>query len=200
MTFVENWKDAVDIVLHPVRSTSMKMTIKESLKFYFSIMIIPMILGIILSIIIQIWYVSLVVVLYFLLIFPISILVNAGIYHIIIGRIFRFYKGNYTRVVNAFTFSLVPTVFIYWIVIPLVFNSNFMIFKLGASATTTSVLVGFVLITIIEVWSFIIMLFALSNQLSISKLKSFGTLILEGVIVFLAVVAVSMIITAIPSI
>ncbi len=196
---IENWRNAIKVLFHPGRNTVIGKTIKESLKFYYSIIIIPVILGIILSFVLQIWYASLIVLLYLLIIFPlIGILVSAGIYHIIVSKLFRFYKGRYEKVVNAFTFSIIPAVFIYWIVALNVWITKVASVGVGVNPVIYYLAsIDIILMAIIEIWVFIVLIFALSNQLSISKLKSIGTVILEGVIVFVAILVGVIIVNAI---
>lgn len=190
MGYMDTVRDAFGVFLHPKSATSRSMSIGDSLKFYYKIMIIPLILGVIVSYLLgSAAGVGLTlagtIAAYFIILYPLGILVDGGIYHILIGKLFKLYRAGYARVVSAYTYGIIPSIFIAWIAMPL--------YSAHAAATPTlsaTYVAGIVLLTIFGIWSFIIILFALSNQLQISKLKAFGTLILEGVIVSIIVFAV----------
>ncbi len=189
---MDNFKKAFGVLLHPGKETKRSMGIGDALKFYYSVMIIPMIIGIIFGAVMGVispglMAVSIVgVIIYYLIMFPLSILVNAGIYHVIIGKLFKMYKGKYDKVVSAFTYAIMPMVLVYWIILPITggataLNSGSV---LGSAATIGAAFAfGLVLAIIFGIWSFVVMVMGLSNQLNMSRLKAFGTLILEGVIV-----------------
>ncbi|MCL5112485.1 MAG: hypothetical protein M1500_02105 [Candidatus Marsarchaeota archaeon] len=190
MSYVDNMHRALDALLHPGKATKKSMGIVEALKFYYTIMIIPLILGIIISIVLNTSDIGIGVaavvgiLLTFIVFFPLGILVDAGIYHLIIGKLFKLYKGNYAKPVSAFTYAIMPSVLIYWLVGPLTASNGF----LGRfSAVTPSIgaayLFGAILSVIFGIWSIVVMIIALSNQLSISRLKALGTLLLEWFIV-----------------
>ncbi len=194
MSYMETLKEAFDVMLHPGQGTKRQMSIGEALKFYYKVMIIPLIVGIIFSFAMGAIFAGAavaalsVMILYYIIAFPIGILIDAGIYHIIIGKLFRLYKGSYDRVVNAFTYAIIPAVFVYWIVLGMTGSSIALgaggHLALGASSAFGAVgIAGLILTLIFGVWSFIIMIVALAGQLNMSRLKAFGTLILEGVII-----------------
>jgi len=193
---METLKEAFGVLLHPGQGTKRQMSIGEALKFYYSVMIIPLILGIILSVAMGAATFAVSVIIVYIISLPLVILIDAGIYHIIIGKLFRLYKGSYDRVVNAFTYAIMPAVFIYWIVLGLTGGSSALStggLALGVSTAYGAVsIAGLILTLIFGVWSFIVMIVALAGQLNMSRLKAFGTLILEGVvigIIYLVIIA-----------
>lgn len=190
MGYMDTIRDAFGVFLHPKSATSGGMSIGASLKFYYKIMIIPLILGVIVGYLLGSTAgigltLAGTMAAYFIILYPLGILVDAGIYHILIGKLFRLYRAGYARVVSAYTYGIIPSIFIAWIAMPL--YSTHAAVMLTLSATYVA---GLVLLAIFTIWSFIVILFALSNQLQISKLKAFGTLILEGAIGSIIVFAV----------
>lgn len=84
-----------------------------------------------------------------------GVLVGALIIHVI-GKLFRTYKFNYSKTLTAMIFAQTPVAFFGWI--PFV---NFAVI----------------------IWSFIIAIFALSNQQQITKMKALISLIIPAVII-----------------
>ncbi|MCL4403695.1 MAG: YIP1 family protein [Candidatus Marsarchaeota archaeon] len=207
MSYQDNLKNAFGVLLHPGKETKRQMGIGESLKFYYSVMIIPMILGIILGAVIGMssgGAVAMIsaVLLDYVIVFPIvSILVGAGIYHAIIGKLFKLYKGNYERVVNAFTYMIIPFLLIYWIVLPLSVNSSLLGSTVAVNGIPSGVSalapIGLLLTVIFGIWALIVSVIALSTQLNISRVKAFGTMVLEGVIIGIIYLVVVLMVTAI---
>ncbi len=174
MGFADTLKGAFNAILHPKSGTTQSMSIGGALKFYYTIMIIPLILGIVLSYVFGGAATGLLtagtVALSLIITIPLSILIGGGVYYLIIGLLFKMFKADYSKVVTAFTYASVPYVFLIWIIAPL-------------TGSLSLAEIGLVIEIIAGIWSFITILFSLSNQLSISKIKAFGTLVLETVIV-----------------
>jgi hypothetical protein len=175
MGFSETLKEAFNAILHPKDGTTQSRSVSGALKFYYMVMIIPLILGIVLSYLLGGSTLGLVAVgtiaLSLIIMIPLSILISGGIYYVIIGMLFKMFKADYSKVVTAFTYAVIPYLFLIWIITPL------------TSSLSSLAEIGIGLEIIAIIWSFITLLFALSNQLSISKLKAFGTLLLESIIV-----------------
>lgn len=174
MGFSETLKEAFNAILHPKDGTTQSRSVSGALKFYYMVMIIPLILGIVLSYLLGGSTLGLVAVgtiaLSLIIMIPLSILISGGIYYVIIGMLFKMFKADYSKVVTAFTYAVIPYLFLIWIITPL------------TSSLSSLAEIGIGLEIIAIIWSFITLLFALSNQLSISKLKAFGTLLLESII------------------
>ena len=174
MGFSETLKEAFNAILHPKDGTTQSRSVSGALKFYYMVMIIPLVLGIVLSYLLGGSTLGLVAVgtiaLSLIIMIPLSILISGGIYYVIIGMLFKMFKADYSKVVTAFTYAVIPYLFLIWIITPL------------TSSLSSLAEIGIGLEIIAIIWSFITLLFALSNQLSISKLKAFGTLLLESII------------------
>ncbi len=187
MGFADTLKEAFNAILHPKSGTAQSMSTGGALKFYYTIMVIPLILSIILGYISGGAAVGLLIAgsaaLSLIVSIPLSILIGAGVYYVIIGSLFKLFRAEYSKVVTAFTYAVVPYVFLMWIITPL-------------TASLSLATVGSVIEIIAAIWSFITILFALSNQLSMSKLKAFGTMVLEGVIVGVIVFIITFLVGA----
>jgi len=182
MIIVDELKEGFNIMLHPKSATQKERKIGEALLFYYKISIIPLLLYIILSLVILIYLAGLSPtamfffgmsamsgILVFLLIIPISIFVIAFISQIF-GRLFKVFKNPYSNTFTATVYGALPTILFYW---------------LGLLPLGSSVLIIF------ELWTFIIMVFALAKQQKTSIIKAFAvtiiTLITVGIIEFIAV-------------
>jgi len=176
-TFTKAYKNAIEVMIHPGLATKTQMGIADALKFYYTIALIPMLFGVLLSLIFgshHILFALIVVVALYLVFFPIGAFINSGIYHIIIKNLFDVYKQEYSAAFLAYIYSLVPVVFFFWV---------FPIYILA-----------FVLIAVSFLWSFIVLMIAISNLLSMSRLKAFGTILLSDIILYLIVYVIASII------
>ncbi|MGC8586665.1 MAG: hypothetical protein ACP5K5_03950, partial [Candidatus Micrarchaeia archaeon] len=116
----------------------------------------------------------LVMVLIYVVFIPVGIIVNSGIYHLIIKNLFKMYKQNYNAAFTAFTYGMIPIILVYWLLpVPLL---------------------NMMLLAIFGLWSFIIEIIAISNLLSMSRLKALGTIILDGIIVGIIIYVIVVII------
>ncbi|MGC8495875.1 MAG: hypothetical protein ACP5MX_01560 [Candidatus Micrarchaeia archaeon] len=182
-----NYKIAFDAILHPGTSTKKAMSIGDAIKFYYSIAIIPLVLGIIISIAIgthvsklmpfgAVAGLAMAALLFamYAVIMPIGIVIDSGVYHIVIKRLFNMYNKDYRAVFSAFTYAMIPAILFYWLImIPVL---------------------GFVVLLLMGVWSFIIEIIALANLLSMSRLKALGTIILEGIVVGIIVFIIALVV------
>ncbi|MGC8669695.1 MAG: YIP1 family protein [Candidatus Micrarchaeia archaeon] len=179
--FFDEYKKAINIMVHPGKNTKEGMSIKESLKFIYTISLIPLVIGLLLTLLLSnsqiaqsplsivlgggIGFVqsTIFLLLIYLVLIPLSVLIDSGFYHLIIKRLFGMYKKTYDYAFTAFTYSIIPLVFIYWTIhIPIV---------------------NILLLILFGIWSFVIEIFALSNLMGISRLMALGTIILSDVIV-----------------
>ena len=193
---MDTLRGAFGVFLHPKSATSTSMSIGQALKFYYTIMIIPLILGLIVSYLAATFIPSALglalialIAVYFIVGFPLGILIDGGIYHIIIGKLFRLYRADYSKVTTALAYSLIPTLFTGWLSLPLLASAGGPVSGVSMGA---SYIVGTVIVAIFSIWAFIVLIFALSNQLRMSKLKAFGTLVLNGVIVLAVIFSVEL--------
>ena len=176
VTFTKAYKNAIEVMIHPGLATKKQMSIADALKFYYTIALIPMLFGVLLSLIFGSHHIlfALVVVALYLVFFPIGAFINSGVYHLIIKNLFSVYKQGYSAAFLAYIYSLVPVIFFFWV---------FPIYILGI-----------VLIAISFLWSFIVLIIAISNLLSMSRLKALGTILLSDIIFYLIVYVIAIII------
>ena len=174
--FKNAYGTAIGAMLHPGDATKKTMSVGDALKFYYLLMIIPLILGVIvaaatgshvssnplLGTAVGTMMIILMLLIYIVII-PVGIIVDSGIYHLIIKSLFKMYKQNYNAAFTAFTYGMIPVILVYWLLsVPLL---------------------GMVLIIIFGLWALIVEIIAISNQLSMSRLKAFGTILLDGIVV-----------------
>jgi len=189
MEYADTLRFWMDVVFHPGKATKRALGVKEALKLYYSLAVIPIVLGAIVvvavggfnpfsptmsvlglgnaaasgqsasGIAIGIGYLLLML----LVVVPITVLINSGIYHMIVGKLFNIYKKDYAKVFMAMVYGLFPVLLVYWL--------------------CPFRLVGGAIIALVGIWSFIVDIIAISNQLGMSRLKAFGTLVLNGIIV-----------------
>ncbi|MGC8730574.1 MAG: YIP1 family protein [Candidatus Micrarchaeia archaeon] len=191
---ISDLKKAINIMLHPGEATKETMNVKEALKFYYKVGLLPflifLIVGLMESIIIGWNYhvvagvifgsMVFIVFLSYLVIIPLGLLVQAGLFHLIIGKLFSMYKGSFNLPFTAYVYGTVP-----FLLVPL--------------ALVLIILFGFALALIIiimiimTVWSLIVSIIAMANQLGMSKTKAFAVMLLNGFIVsFISAIASSL--------
>jgi len=181
MIIVDELKEGFNIMLHPKSATQKKRKIGEAVAFYYKISIIPLLLYIILSLAMLIYAAGLsdagmyffgmlatYGILMFVVIIPIFIFVISFIYQIF-GKLFKVFNNPYSNTFTATVYGALPTILFYW---------------LNIVPSGSSVLIIF------ELWTFIIMVFALAKQQKTSIIKAFAvtivTLIIIGIIKFIA--------------
>jgi len=176
MIIVDELKEGFNIMLHPKSATQKKRKIGEALAFYYKMSIIPLILYIILALVVLpnsaaglstlsaglfSGMLAIFSILILLIIIPISLFVDAFLYHIF-GKLFKVFSNPYSNTFTATVYGLVPTILFYWLIpIPL----------------------GSLVLIIFEIWAFIVMIFALANQQKTSALKAFAVIIVTAIII-----------------
>jgi len=176
MIIVDELKEGINIMLHPKSATQKKRKIGEALAFYYKMSIIPLILYIILALVVLpnsaaglstlsaglfSGMLAIFSILILLIIIPISLFVDAFLYHIF-GKLFKVFSNPYSNTFTATVYGLVPTILFYWLIpIPL----------------------GSLVLIIFEIWAFIVMIFALANQQKTSALKAFAVIIVTAIII-----------------
>ncbi|BCS91151.1 MAG: hypothetical protein ARM1_0608 [Candidatus Micrarchaeota archaeon] len=178
-SFIDSYKRAIDVILHPGVATKDTMTLKSGIIEVYKVGLIPAILGIIISVLLGSTlattstlglvsgaFVSLLGVIGVIIEYilePLLLIIVAGIYHLIVGKLFRIYKSGFSNVYTAFVYGIFPYMLLFWL--------------LNVPG------LNIVLAIVIIIWEFIIQIIALSNQLHISRFKAFGTLLLEYIII-----------------
>ncbi|MCL5434338.1 MAG: hypothetical protein M1559_01325 [Candidatus Marsarchaeota archaeon] len=186
--FVDSYKKAFGIMLHPGKNARGALSLGDALKFYYTIAIIPLILGVALSLLTNASFLGMFgglsgssafapgaaapgsgllfavyLIAFFVVLAPIGLLFDTAMYHIIIKSLLKIYNKPYATAFTAFTYAIIPAVLVYWLM------------PLGV--------LGFMVILLFGIWSFVIEIISLSNLLSISRLMALGSLILDEIIV-----------------
>ncbi len=198
MTYTDLLKSWIDVLLHPDKATRKALSVKEALKAYYSLAIIPIVLGAIMMYAFGGIYISsqaltpvmpgfaglvkgsvlaiaagigllMAVVLVAL---PLGILVNSALYHVVISKLFKIYNKDYSRAFTAFFYGSLPVMLMYWL------------YPAGA--------IGSVILAFIGLWGYWVELVAMSNQLGMSPLKAFGTYLLYVVTIGIIFVVLAM--------
>jgi len=177
MIIIDELKEGFNIMLHPKSATQKERKIGEALAFYYKMSIIPLILYIILALAVPSasatglftgFLSGLLVIggiLVLLVAIPISLFVNAFLYHIF-GKLFKVFSNPYSNTFTATVYGLVPTILFYWL---------------------TPIPLGSLVLIIFGIWAFIVMILALANQQKTSVLKAFAVIITPTVIILLIV-------------
>ena len=175
-TFEAYLEKAFNVTLSPGNSTAKAMSMRNSLRFYYAIMVIPLILGVLISPPLGGPAAAGMLALSLIVIVPVSLFVNSFVYHIIVGRLFNLYRSDYWKVFSAFTYGVVPVVLVYWLIgIPIL---------------------GLVIVGLSAIWGYIVQIIALSNILRMTRLRAFVTTLLSGVVVAI-VIGLASLITAV---
>ena len=178
MIIVDELKEGFNIMLHPKSATQKERKIGEALAFYYKISIIPLILYIILALVVPSTsaaglstlsaglssasgMLAIFGILMLLIIIPISIFVNAFLYHIF-GKLFKVFSNPYSNTFTAMVYGIVPAILFYWL---------------------TLIPFGSLVLIIFGIWAFIVMIFALANQQNTSALKAFAVIIVTAIII-----------------
>lgn len=179
----------------PSKESAAKMGVKDALKLYYGVSLVPLLLFIVLgSICLNLGLVSnrfgavpLVLSLlpgvglnvllvafafaYFWVLIPVSLLIDAALYHLVGKNFLKLFKGGYERTFTALVFGFMPMLLLYWLfVIP------------GVNALALIVL---------PVWGFVVDVIALSVQQKVTRLQAFAV-----IAVLLGLVALVMLLSA----
>ncbi|MGC8662775.1 MAG: hypothetical protein ACP5RT_03250 [Candidatus Micrarchaeia archaeon] len=177
-TLKDTYGKAIDIMFHPDSSTKKSMRIGEALAFYYTLAIIPLILSIIVTMVIYIpanlffggatkGIMLLIMVLTYLVFTPLGLIINSEIYNLIIKGLFKMYNQGYDAVFTAFTYGAIPLILTYWLLrVPFI---------------------GMALILLSGLWGFIVEIIAISNLLSMSRLKALGTILLNSIVLVIII-------------
>jgi hypothetical protein len=169
MIVVDEIKEGFKIMLHPVQATKNARGIKDSLKFYYKLSILPWVLYVIFftislasvgaasALILGIFSAILI----FWVFIPVSFFISALIYHAF-GKLFRVFKNGYASTFNATVYGTVPSILFMWLAA---------IYLLG------------VLSIVFAFWSLVVLIIALSNSQNTTKLRAFVVVIIPLIII-----------------
>lgn len=158
---IDEVNKGIDIMLHPGEATARKMDIRHALEFYSKLAIIPFVLTVVFYFVFvnSTLLIIPIVLLIFIIVLPVGYFIDAFIYQLFGKFILRQFTTNYRATFSAVVYGSVPSVLFIWLEnIP----------KIGS-------IFGLIL----GIWSFIVLLFALSNQQKISKFTAFVVLLIS---------------------
>jgi hypothetical protein len=190
VAYIDYLRFWMNVLVHPGKATKRTLGMKAALKLYYSLSIIPIVLGLMVVYAVGGFnpfstsspgmfglYPSLLgapatyrlevgmgyMLLFFLVLMPLDILINSGVYHLLMGKLFKFYKKEYAAVFTAALYGALPVLLAYWL-----YPAGFL---------------GLAIIGIFALWGLIVEIIAFSNQLGMSRFKAFCTFLLYAVIV-----------------
>ncbi len=177
------------MMFSPGRFTKKRMSIGDALGFYYRLVIIPLIISLILGVLVGVAAsavlshfvgilgffgglgtaaVAIGVVAMLLLVFiPIGMFISAALLHFFGKYVFRQFRSDYQATFAAVVYGEAPVILFFWIAIIPVIG---------------------LLYILIDIWGFIVEIFALSNLQKTSKLSVVGVMI--GTVVVILVIAI----------
>lgn len=194
--FIEEMKEALNMMLHPDKAAAKTLSVGEAFRFYYRLAVIPLILSIIIGIAVAVAVPAPALpgsagtlssmfrlssglgiigggIAGLLVGLPISMLIAGALLQLFGRHLFKAYKNDFehtfTGIVKG---AYLPTIVLYWLALALP-----------------------VLSYIFAIWGFIIAIFALAKQQGITKTKSFLVLLGTGVIITIvaALVAIGLV-------
>ena len=175
MFAIDELKEGFNIMLHPTQATKKERGIKDSLKFYYKLSIVPWLLyilfgaifiassvGIAVAVILSI----IIAILVFWVLMPISFFISALIYHAF-GKLFRVFKSGYANTFNATVYGTIPSILFMW---------------LGAVALLSTLSLVF------AIWSLVVLIIALANRQNTTMLRAFLVILIPLIIIVIITV------------
>jgi len=175
MIVVDEIKEGFKIMLHPVQATKNARGIKDSLKFYYKLSIVPWVLYIIFltislanvgaasALILGIFSAILI----FWVFIPVSFFISALIYHAF-GKLFRVFKNGYASTFNATVYGTVPSILFMWLAAVYILSFLSIVFA---------------------IWSLVVLIIALSNSQNTTRLRAFVVVIIPLIIILAVMLA-----------
>ncbi len=184
MIFIDEIKEQLNVMLHP-SSAAKSRSVGDSLKYYYKLVFIPMIISLVLVYIgssllgdimslagmralssLSIFSIMGLVLLLFLVIEPISLLINAAILQAIGGNLFKAFKGKYDDTFSAIVYASCSVMLFFWLLlVPIL---------------------GTLILAILGIWSLIIEIIAIAKMHGTSRLAAFviiiGSAVLIGIV------------------
>jgi len=187
MIVIDELKEAVNIMFSPGTATQKERSIRAAIAFYYKVLVVPLILYIlalaipettispymlysllyiILALAIPETTISLVILsplftVISLIVYPLVLLVVAGLYHLV-GKLIKVFNNPYSNTFTATVYSTVPYVLLVWL---LAFTNN----------ANPMLLVGIdIIFFVVAIWEIIITIIAFTNQQKTSRLRAFA--------------------------
>jgi hypothetical protein len=177
MIIVDELVKSINICLHPSKNTKEKQSLGQAIGFYYKFALIPIIISLIVQIVFPLpaifsFSTSISLVGSYIIGFPFEILVVAGFIYLFGSVLFHKFKGNFEATFVSVLYGYIPMILLYWLI--LLIASSFA-FGLNGSLAAGSI---FILITtvgqaILLLWGLLILVFALSNQNTVTVLDAF---------------------------
>ncbi len=177
LIIVDDLNRAFNVILFRVKTEAFRiMSIKESLAFYYKYSLLPLVLLIIMSYTLNRTLLSIfpgfsstggVVAASLVLVWigvPVFMLIQSAFLYVI-GMMLKFYKNDFPRTFASVVYGSVPLVLLLWL--------------------TSIPVYGKFLLLAIEIWSFVILFIALSEQHGISVFRAFVLALVANIIISL---------------
>ncbi|BCS91170.1 MAG: hypothetical protein ARM1_0627 [Candidatus Micrarchaeota archaeon] len=130
-SFLESYKNAIDVIMNPIIHTNDTMTIKSGIINLYKLGLIPLLLCIIINILLaslipnysnlriinslSITTYGIILALLEYIPVPFALLIYATVYHLIIGKILRIYRSDFSHVYTAFVYGGFPYTILFWL-------------------------------------------------------------------------------------
>lgn len=186
MGFMKNINLGWKVYFHPSLLAKSRMSVGDALKFYYQNTVIPAIIFIIIGAAMILLGVStygstlfggnaaflagigaaaiVMGLMYFWILVPISIFINAFIYQLVGYNLLRIFDKNYDRSFAAVMFAELPMMLLYWVVaIPVV---------------------GIVALVVLSVWSIVVLIVSLASQHKIKRTDAVVAILAAMLLVF----------------
>lgn len=177
MIIVDDLNRAFNAIIFGIKTETFRiMSFKEAIAFYYKYSLLPLILLIIMSYVLTGSILSVipgfsgssgVVIASLILVWiavPLLMLIQTALIYVV-GIIFKFFKNDLPKTFAAVTYGTIPLVLLLWL--------------------TSIPIYGKFILVAIEIWSFIILVIALSEQHEIGILKALVSAIIANIIISL---------------
>ena len=190
MGFSKNMRSAWEVYFHPSKVAKSKMDVGSALKYYYQNTIIPALIFIAIGSVIiglgannigptisganliEITGIASLIfgLLYFWVIAPISIFINAFIYQIVGYNLLKVLKPDYEKSFTAVMLGELPTMLMYWLVaIPIA---------------------GMVALIVLSIWSIVVFIISLAEQHRIKRTESVIVLLATSMLILIFAVVI----------
>ncbi|MDE1851356.1 MAG: hypothetical protein KGH69_01550 [Candidatus Micrarchaeota archaeon] len=185
MIIVDDYKNAINSMLHPSAGTKNKMKVGEAIIHFWKASAIPFVLWVLTSMVLGSAVgglfgtaatglgpvlggllaggITFLIILFYIILMPVSIIINAAWIHLFGKFLLRFFKNDYAATATAVSYSTTAAMSFIWV--PFIGS-------------------------LIALWAVVVEVLALANQQGISWVKSLGVLI-ACVVIPIAVVLVA---------
>jgi hypothetical protein len=171
MIIVDDIKKGVNAILHPDKNTGTTMSLGAAAVMYYKFAFLPfLVLSIVVDLVLGgfLGAISAGGTLVQYILYPIGLLIGAGIFFFIGKYLFRWFRGTFSGAFTATVYGAFPSLLLAWVVSAIVY----------ASAP-----VGAVIGLIVDLWALYVMVVAFSQQQKCTKLQSLIVVLVPVIIV-----------------